>query len=160
MVGTIALFTAIVGSLTGGFVTDWMQSRGRIGAPCITMAITLVVSAVAALFLYTSSNLNVAVPAFVVVLFSVSAGSPAGLAGIQMLTPPEYRGMISSIFLCVVTLVAVGLGPTFIGVLTDRVFTDARGLGTALLAANVVFGVIGAASALACRRGFQATRVG
>jgi MFS family permease len=136
-----------------------MQSRGRIGAPCITMAIALSASALAAVPLYTSSDLNVVIPAFVVVMFAVAAGSPAGLAGIQMLTPPEYRGMISSIFLCAVTLVAVGLGPTFIGVLTDTVFTDARGLGTALLAANLVFGSIGLLAALSCRRGFQATRV-
>jgi MFS family permease len=159
MVGTIALFTSIVGSITGGWMTDWMQSRGRVGAPCITMAVSLSVSAAAALVLYTSGNLNVAAAAFVVVLFSVSAGSPAGLAGIQMLTPPEYRGMISSVFLCVVTLVAVGLGPTFIGVLTDTVFTDARGLGTALLSANLVFAAIGTLAALLCRRSFQATRV-
>jgi MFS family permease len=159
LVGTVALFASIFGALSGGWTTDWLQTRGRIGAPCLTMAVSLVATAASGLVLYTTQHLSVAIPAYAVLLFMTSAGSPAGLAGVQMLTPPEFRGLISSIFLCVVTLVAVGLGPTFIGVLTDTVFTDARGLGTALLTANVVFAAIGTAAALLCRRGFQAARV-
>ncbi|GIL38005.1 MFS transporter [Rhodospirillales bacterium TMPK1] len=159
LVGSAALLASIFGALSGGFLTDWMQSRGLIGAPSITMAVSLVATAVSGLVLYTTPSLAIAVPAYAIVQFMTSAGSPAGLAGIQMMTPPEYRGLISSIFLCGVTLIAVGLGPTFIGVLTDHVFTGPRGLGTALLAANLVFAVIGIVAALSCRRGFQALRV-
>ena len=75
-------------------------------------------------------------------------------------TPLRYRGIITSVFLCAVTLIAVGLGPTFVGVLTDRVF-GSNGLNIALLLMSMVFGCIGAAVAFRARpvleRAFRAT---
>lgn len=157
VVGTVSLLAGIAGNLFGGWLTDRNMSRGMVGAPGVTIALALLLSAPVALVFYLTRDRTVAIVAFVVMEFLTTCASPPSLAGIQMLTPGRYRGIVSSIFLCIVTLVAVGLGPTLIGVATDRIFGDPNKVGYSLLGSNLIFALLGAGFALWGRRSFHRT---
>ncbi|MDB5364577.1 MAG: transporter [Rhodospirillales bacterium] len=150
IMGTVALISGVCGSLWGGWFTDFLQRRGVAGAAGAVISIHLTCAVPLALLTFTAGNLTVAMIGFALLQFAVSASVPAGLAGVQVLTPLRYRGIVTSVFLCAVTLIAVGLGPTFVGVLTDRVF-GSNGLNTALLLMALVFGSIGAIVAFRAR---------
>jgi MFS family permease len=160
IMGTVALISGVCGSLWGGWFTDFLHKRGVAGAPAAVIAIHLTLAVPLALLAFTAGNLTIATISFGLLQFAVSGSVPPGLAGVQILTPLRYRGIITSVFLCAVTLIAVGLGPTFVGVLTDRVF-GSNGLNIALLLMSMVFGCIGAAVAFRARpvleRAFRAT---
>jgi MFS family permease len=87
--------------------------------------------------------------------FLVSAATPTGLAALQMLTPSRYRGTLSALFLSIVTLVGLGLGPATVGLLNDHLFHDERALGRSLLIVVLVAGIAGPLLALAGRRPFS-----
>jgi MFS family permease len=48
------------------------------------------------------------------------------------MTPPRMRGRMIAIYLLVVTLVGMGVGPLMIGILSDHVFPTKSGLGSAM----------------------------
>src|SRR5690606_22952413 len=95
----------------------------------------------------TTSNLTLAIGAAAVLKGLLSAAAPPSLAGIQMITPERLRGIMSACFLGVVTLVAVGFGPTLVGLITDYVFKDEHALPLSLLALTLVVAVVGTAAA-------------
>jgi len=53
-------------------------------------------------------------------------------AALQITTPNEYRGQVSSLYLFVFTLLGIGIGPAFIGALTTFIFHDDMMLGWAI----------------------------
>jgi MFS family permease len=65
-------------------------------------------------------------------LFSGSAGAAAAV--LQLVTPNEYRGQVSSTNLFVTSLVGMGCGPMIAGALTTFVFQDPEKVGLAIAA--------------------------
>ena len=51
---------------------------------------------------------------------------PFPLAGIsiQLITPNRLRGQVTALYMMVVNIVGLGLGPLIVGVFTDYYFTD------------------------------------
>ncbi|MDB5455931.1 MAG: major facilitator superfamily 1, partial [Caulobacter sp.] len=89
------------------------------------------------------------------VTFFLSSTAGPCLAGIQYLTPTRHRGAVTAIYMCVMTLVAVGLGPTLVGFVSDTVFGAGAGIGKALTAATLCVSALGVAFALGGRGAFQ-----
>ena len=54
------------------------------------------------------------------------------VALVQLVTPSRMRGQVSAIYLFFINLIALGLGPTAVALVTDRVFHDDRQVGAAL----------------------------
>jgi len=77
-----------------------------------------------------------------------------GLTALQLLTPARHRGMTSALFLSIVTLIGVGLGPAAVGLLTDHLFGDEQALGYSLLVVILLAGTAGALLAWAGRGSF------
>lgn len=75
--------------------------------------------------------------------FCLIAGAQPGLAGAQIITRERLRGVVGALFLCVVTIFAVGFGPTLIGIITDRLFGDPQRLNLSLLSVILILGSIG-----------------
>jgi MFS family permease len=94
--------------------------------------------------------------AYIVFNFIVSAATPSGLNGWQMLAPDRDRGMVIAILVSAVTLIGVGLGPPVIGILTDSIFQGKRALGMGMLTLFVTAAVTGTIFAWAGRAPFQA----
>ncbi|QIB65777.1 MFS transporter [Kineobactrum salinum] len=132
VVGLIYLIGGIGGTLFGGWLSDWMYSRGKKDAP-LRVAI---LAAAGVSLLAPVATLTPALELSVILL----AGSvffllmPLGLAAValQAVTPNRMRGQVSALYLFFVTMGAMGLGPTSVALLTDFFFQDPSAVGKSL----------------------------
>lgn len=133
----IGVFGA-AGSLFGGRCSDALLRRGHadatlrvalagaIGAMPFTLAWPLVGSPVLAAALMAPALFFIAMP------FGVAP------AAIQAIAPAGLRSQASALYLFVVNLIGLGLGPTAVALLTDRVFHDRKAVGDSLLIVSIV----------------------
>jgi MFS family permease len=156
-IGAIVLMSAPTGQLAGGILTDRLQAHGVPGAQNTVMALCLFLALFPAVVFCTTGRLWLSEVAYGLYTLLVSAATPTGLAGLQMLAPPRYRGILSALLVSVVTLVGVGLGPVAIGLLTEYGFQDEQALGLSLLIVILAAGLTGPALALGGRRSFART---
>lgn len=154
LIGTMFLISAPTGQFFGGFLTDRLQARGIPAAQHLVMAVFLALALVPGAIFCMTDRLWLAQASYPLFAFLVSAATPTSLAALQLLTPDRYRGTLSALFLSIVTLVGLGLGPALVGLLTDQLFQDERALGRSLLIVILAAGIVGPLLALAGRRPF------
>lgn len=131
IMGAVSLVAAC-SIMAKGVVIDWLYARGiqdahvrfytwllAIAAP-LTVAAFVVQNPYAFIFLYGAVNV-------VAVSFMLYVS-----ATLQILSPSQYRGRITAIFMFMITVVAGGASPTIIASLTDFVFRDKMALGLSL----------------------------
>jgi hypothetical protein len=72
-------------------------------------------------------------------------------AALQMIFPNQIRGQVSALFLCVISLTGITLGPLLPGLLNDRLFGGGAGIGAGLA---VTVGIAALGMAAVFRAGF------
>jgi len=143
--GIIITIFSTSGALSGGFLADWFTKKGytdgklRVG---IISATTI---------LLFSSFILVPDPYIVLVLLVIPCfftAFPAGAsaAAVQELMPNQVRALASSIYFFIINMIALGLGPTSVALLTDYVFQDEKALKYSLMSVTI----FGSLSALIC----------
>jgi MFS family permease len=146
-IGTaLAIYTGIfgtLGTLAGGRIVDFFVRRGvedahlRVVAGSVACAMPFGIAA----FLVHSPIYSIA---FICIMqFFLMFFSGPGIGALQSVTPNEFRGQISAIYLFVVSLVGFGIGPVAVGAITDFVFGDRTKVGWSI-ATLVGFGGIAA----------------
>ncbi len=124
MLGVIGITVGPIGILTGGWLGDKLGERGyrdgkiRVGLFAACAALPVVV----AYPLVTNANLGI-------VLYAVAAffsAMPWGVApaAIQEMMPNQMRGQASAVYLFIVNLLGLALGPQILAIFTDYVFKD------------------------------------
>lgn len=131
--GLIVMIFGTLGIVAGGYWADRLRQRGQ---PDATMRVGLFVSlawfpAGIAAFVVPSPWLALAF--LCVAQFFTSAPFGVAPAAIQQIAPPQLRGQASAIYLFVINLVGLGLGPTAVALTTDYVFRDDNMVGWSLL---------------------------
>lgn len=130
--GLIAAVVGGGGSLFAGWLCDWLRRRGvHDGAwrLCLFGSVSsLIPAAVAPL----ADNASTALALYGVAGWFANWPSVGMLAAIAQLAPNELRGQINAASTATVGLVAAGLGPVVVGVLTDRVFASESALDRSL----------------------------
>jgi MFS family permease len=122
----------ISGLLVGGALADHWVQAGRTGAHIRVATIAMAAALPFALLLSLSST---ALPGFIAIaglFFCLLLPSGAGPAGLQLMTPPRLRGRLSAIFMMIINLAGLGLGPLIVGLLTDHVFHNVLAVGRSL----------------------------
>ena len=155
--GVIVGVFGTIGMLLSGGVADWLARRGQRDATIrvIFWAVIAQIPVMPAAFLVKSPTVAFALMIPTMVL-TTAASSVQGSA-LQLMTPARMRGRMISVYLLVVTLVGMGIGPLMIGILSDQVFTDKAGLAPAMAVVAVVGLVLAALLLGATRRAASAT---
>jgi MFS family permease len=120
--GLIVMIAATAGVFVGGRVADWMAQKGYRDA---TMRVGLIVSLAWFPFGMLYPILPDSTWATVLLIPAVFlASAPFGVApaAIQQIMPNEMRGQASAVYLFVVNLIGLGLGPTAVALCTDYIF--------------------------------------
>jgi MFS family permease len=139
--GVIAVFGAF-GIVFGGWLADRRKARGISDA-------TLRVGVIAAAGSVPLALLMPVMPdgtalALLSIPMTILIGMPFGVSAsaIQDLVPNRMRGQTSAIYLFIVNLVGLGIGPTAVALFTDRVFEDDtrvhQSLGIVMATAQIV----------------------
>lgn len=155
-IGSVILVAAPLGHLCGGMLTDWFQMR-RWPSPAAPVIVIGLAGAIPSVVLFvTCSSLPVSLTAYGVLSFCVTLAAPASLAGVQMLAPDRLRGLVTSMFLAVTTLIGIGVGPALIGLCSDLAGGPLE-LGNAIMMVIAGVSAIGIALAIASQHPFEHT---
>lgn len=136
--GTIVCILGTMGIVTGGKLADWLAGRGFRDANMRVGLISAVAWLPAGMLypLMPSGNLAAGVLVPTIFLTSLSVGVAA--AAIQEMMPNVMRGQASALYLFVINLVGLGLGPTAVALMTDYVFRSDGAVGYSLLVVGTV----------------------
>jgi MFS family permease len=141
--GLVVLFAGTTGTLAGGWVADWLLARGCADAKIRTAMVALCVATplgvVAPLMHSGEGVLLLMIPAW----FFICAPLALGVSVLQEITPNRMRGQVSALYLLVVTLCGIGLGPFAVGILTDYLFANPNLLNRSLSVLVAVAGPLG-----------------
>jgi len=135
--GSATIVFGTLGVMAGGRIADRWKRRGTVDANLRVATLAAGVSILAALPLYLSDREPVVLVGLVIT--NVAAAFPwgAGAAAVQEMTPGPMRGQASALFLFLINVIGLAVGPTAVAVLTDRVFQDRALVGLSLLAVTV-----------------------
>lgn len=143
-IGQIGIYTSSIvlvfgmgGTVFSGWLIDRLFSRGRTDIH-LRFFIFCAIAQIA--FLATAAWVD-SLPLYLALNGSamfLASYTGAAVAALQIATPNEFRGQVSSIYLFVFTLLGIGLGPTLIGAITTFVFRDDAMLGWAIAAAAAI----------------------
>ena len=144
--GLIVGIFATLGVAAGGWWADRMQARGVRDA-------TMRVGFWVAVLWFPTGMLYPIVPdanwaALLLIPSALLASAPFGVApaAIQQIMPNEMRGQASAVYLFVINLIGLGIGPTAVAMTTDYVFRNDNAVNYSLLIvctiAHIVSGVL------------------
>ena len=131
--GSIVAVFGCLGIVFGGRLADWMAKRGRSDA---NMRVGLFAALGALPLVIGFPLLNDAFWVSVLMaptVFCLSMPFGVAPAAIQEIMPNSMRGQASAIYLFVITLLGLGLGPTAVALVTDYVFADDNALRYSLM---------------------------
>lgn len=142
--GTLTATVGVLGVVAGGRVADLMLARGQTDAKLRVGIIAAFGNIVCGVAYTLASDATLSIAALVPYNFFASFAFGAAVAAVQEITPNRMRAQVGALFLTVMTLVGLGLGPSVVGLLTDRVFGSDAAVRYSLLGVTVV-GLAGAA---------------
>ncbi len=131
--GAIVMVAGTLGVVSGGWLADRLSRRGsqdaRIRAGLIASLVWLPVGVLFPLVPSPELALAMLAPA----AFASSMPFGCAAAAVQEMVPGSMRGQASALYLFVVNLIGLGLGPTVVALFTDYIFADDAMLRYSLL---------------------------
>ncbi|PPE74518.1 MFS transporter [Solimonas fluminis] len=131
--GLVVMVFGTAGIVWGGRLTDRWVQQGR-GDAALRVGLWSCAVCVAGSWAYLlMPTAELALLAMVPAVFALGMPFGAAPAAIQEIVPPRMRGQASAIYLFIVNLVGLGIGPTAVALVTDYVFHDDAALRWSLL---------------------------
>ncbi|HEX8601371.1 MAG TPA: MFS transporter [Pseudoduganella sp.] len=134
ILGVIIAVAGLGGTLLGGFLSDrWLRLRVRAARFRVALVGTVACAPMAVLWPLAGN----APTAFVLLgcaVLGLSIAQSAAPACIQEVCPNNMRGQAISVYLLIAGLLGIGLGPTLVALVTDRIFHDDARLHLAISA--------------------------
>ncbi|MGL4315748.1 MAG: spinster family MFS transporter [Pseudomonas sp.] len=131
--GSLVAIFGCLGIVLGGRLADWLARRGQVDAN-MRVGLYAAIGALPLVLLFPlMGNAFWASVLMAPTVFFLSMPFGVAPAAIQEIMPNSMRGQASAIYLFVVTLFGLGLGPTFVALVTDYVFADDQALRYSLL---------------------------
>jgi MFS family permease len=142
--GSIVAIFGSLGILSAGYVADWLRGRDVLNANMRVGAIIGVLWIPVHFFLFLAPTGTWA--AVWLVPAAIFAGAPFGIsaAAIQQMMPNTMRGQAGAVYLFILNLVGLGIGPTAVGFTTQHIFHRDDAVNYSLLIVSVAGSVAGA----------------
>lgn len=130
--GPVVMLASAGGMFTGGALSDRRVRLGDAAGPIRVAAFGLLLLAVATPISTQLGNVSATMAMLGLVTFAIAVPYGVSLTGLMAITPNTLRGTISAIYMFCISVAGFGVGPTFVGYLSDHVFTAADGLRHAI----------------------------
>jgi len=121
--GLIYLTLGTSGALFGGWLCDRLTSRGVLDAPLRVAAFGYLGTGLFGGLAPLMPTPELALALFAPATFLATLPYPLAGTSIQLITPNRLRGQISALYMLVINVVGLGLGPLIVGAFTDYLFT-------------------------------------
>ncbi len=122
--GLMTLFFTSGGAVASGWVSDYLAKRGYRDASLRAAFLGTLAGLPFTVLATLMPTPTLAVIMFCPVLFFGAFPFALGPAAIAAITPNQMRAQITALYLFSINLLGFGLGPLFIGAITDYVFAD------------------------------------
>jgi MFS transporter, Spinster family, sphingosine-1-phosphate transporter len=133
--GLLSAGLALIGPIVAGPLSDWLTARmGGRGRVWLTI-FSLGLSPLFGIWTYSATDLTSFYIRFSVYSVILTLWLPPLYSLLYDLVLPRMRGVTSSLFIIITTLLGLGMGPYFVGIVSDRLGGD---LGQAIISINVV----------------------
>lgn len=140
----LSIFTlGSLGIFLGGRIGDYLRGRGFSDGAMRTCVLSALLTLPFVAVYPLIGNAGVSMALVAGLTFASSLASGVAPTVIQQMMPPAMRGQASAVYLFIVNIIAMGLGPTSVGWLNSHVFSDAT-----VKYSLVVVGVAGCAGAI------------
>lgn len=149
--GLVMAVAGTAGTLFGGWFVDRLARQGYRDAPLrasIIAFLFLVPAAVAAPLMPTAESSLVVLA---VLLFFIGMQQGYSPVALQLITPNQLRAQVMAVYFFIAQVMALGIGPTLIAVVTDFVFGDDAALAWSLALVGGIAGGLGLAFLIAGR---------
>lgn len=147
-----------LGVIGGGWFGDMLTRRGQVAGRLNAGALAMIFGATGAALYPLQSTAATIVPLFMLAILGGFMVVGTGAAALMDIMPNRLRGQATAIYLFVVSLAGVGLGPTTVAVFTDYVFGDPIFVAKSLSIVSPVSFGIAALCFLASRRPFARSK--
>jgi MFS family permease len=152
--GCIVMVCGSLGIIGAGRVADYLRARGRTNANIyVGMWIAIIWTPIHWLMLLTPSAWWAT---FWLVPAAILAAAPFGIApsAIQQMMPPNMRGQASAVYLFILNLIGLGVGPTAVALFTHNVFHRDEALRYSMVIVFTAASLISAVLLGACTKTF------
>lgn len=136
--GGATLVLGLTGALIGGWLADRWRMQGMPDAALRINAIVVLATVPVPLAVLVAPGPMSALAAAGCFFFLSSLAVPLAPTALQGVTPPHLRARVSALFLLIVNIVGIGLGPTAVAFATDTVFKDPTAVGRAIALVGTV----------------------
>jgi MFS family permease len=139
--GLVVLAASVAGILWGGWYADRLKSKGirngrvRIG---VIAGLAILLSSLIPLI----PDPNIVMALLFIPLFFGASPMGASTSAIQELMPNQVRALASAIFLFLINIIGLGLGPYSVAFFTDTVYRDEYAIRFSLVALLAIGGVL------------------
>jgi MFS family permease len=123
--------TAVCGSLgilSGGWLADWLYRRGLRDGHLRVIRINALILTPLFIFMALAPSLNLSLATMVIAMLVGTLHGGAAGSALQLIAPSHLRARLAALYFLVVTLLGLGIGPTAIALITDRIFGDDNAL--------------------------------
>ena len=153
--GLVLLICGPLGVISGAKLSEILYVRGRADAPYIVFFTSVISVMPFALIFPLVNNATLAVLCLIPLMFGLAIASASSSAAVVHIAPAENRGQISAMYLLVISMVGLFLGPPSVAALTDYVFQDEMMIRYSILTVTSIIGMIGVVILIAGRRHYH-----
>lgn len=130
--GLITLAFGCSGLLIGGVLADYWQQKGICDAPLRVAVLSAIGTGALFAVALTTTRLDVTLALLGPALFCSTLPMGTSAAALQLIFPNQLRGIISAIFLFILNMGGLSLGPLLPGLFTDYLFRNEKAVGASL----------------------------
>lgn len=155
--GAVLAVFGPLGVITGSKLSEWLYQRGRHDAPYTVFMLSVISTLPFAIAVPLAADGRWAVVLLVPTIFGLAVASATSSAAMVHIAPAEFRAQISAIYLLVISLIGLFVGPPSVAMLTDYVFQNEMMIHYSLLTVTIVIGGLGTLVLLYGRKPYLAS---
>ncbi|RPH93849.1 MAG: MFS transporter [Lysobacterales bacterium] len=155
--GSVLATCGPLGVITGSKLSEYLYQRGKLDAPYTVFAFSIVGTLPFAIAMPLAGSALVAVALLAPAIFGLAVASATSSAAMVHVAPAEFRAQVSAIYLLVISLIGLFVGPPSVAMLTDYFFKDEMMIRYSLLVVTVVIGALGLTILLMGRSHYRAS---
>lgn len=122
--GLLTMTAGASGVLCGGWLSDMLAARGVKSANMLTIFLAAVAWFPFGIGYLFMPNIGLTLTLLFPALFTAAMPFGCAAAAIQEMMPPQMRGQASAVYLFTINIIGLGIGPTAVALLTERLFRD------------------------------------
>jgi MFS family permease len=138
--GIVTLVSGSLGVLSGPVVEKFLERRNIKNPTHSVFLISSSAVAVIPAFTFLFVNEQFVLPGMFIISFFITLPMACFASGLQKMTPQNYRGSVSGLYVFIMNIVGLSLGPTVVPFFTSVIFENDMSINVALSNTFLIFG--------------------